>query len=68
MIISEDYFIFQIAIFKENLVYEVEEIGVIENIVVLYDYVVLIPVLVVSGGLFPLDGVLFHPLLNDFTS
>lgn len=68
MIISEDYFIFQIAIFKENLVYEVEEIGVIENIVVLYDYVVLIPVLVVSSGLFPLDWVFLHPLLNDFTS
>ena len=67
MIISEDYFIFQIAIFKENLVYDVEEIGVIENIVVLYDYVVLIPVLVVSGGLYPLNGMLFHPLLNDFT-
>lgn len=68
MIISEDYFIFQIAIFKENLVYEVEEIGVVENIVILYDNVVLIPVLVVSGGLFPLDGVFLHPLLNDFTS
>ena len=61
-------FILLVAIFKDNLVYNVEELSSSENIVTLkYDFI-LIPVLVISGSLFQLNRVFLHPLLNDFTS
>lgn len=59
-------FILLVAIFKDNLVYNVEELSSSENIVTLkYDFI-LIPVLVISCCLLPLYGMLFYLLLYVF--